>query len=151
LNQDIRFWNTSPQQNPVALQTSAPWQLKRLSLARRALKDKFPTPTVSLTTVLQNRQVFLPDPVFMTDCQPHALYRLISEILWTIICKESGRKQFWLSARHCTFCTLLSVCVRYEPHIMAASPRCDRLVVYRHMCYAVDNDFIAMTRFSVVG
>jgi hypothetical protein len=34
-----------------------------LSFARRALKDKFPTPTVPLTTVLQNRQVFLPDPV----------------------------------------------------------------------------------------
>jgi len=34
-----------------------------LSLARRALKDKSPTPTVPLTTVLQNRQVFLPDPV----------------------------------------------------------------------------------------
>jgi hypothetical protein len=31
-----------------------------LSLARRALKDKFPTPTVLLTTVLLNRQVFLP-------------------------------------------------------------------------------------------
>jgi len=31
-----------------------------LSLARRALKDKFPTPTVPLTTVLQNLQVFLP-------------------------------------------------------------------------------------------
>ena len=35
-----------------------------LSIARRALKDKFPTPTVPLTVVLQNRQVFLPDPVF---------------------------------------------------------------------------------------
>ena len=34
-----------------------------LSLARRALKDKFPTPTISLTSVLPNRQVFLPDPV----------------------------------------------------------------------------------------
>ena len=34
-----------------------------LSFARRALKDKFPTPTVPLTTVLPNRQVFLPDPV----------------------------------------------------------------------------------------
>jgi hypothetical protein len=34
-----------------------------LRLARRALKDKFSTPTVPLTTVLQNRQVFLPDPV----------------------------------------------------------------------------------------
>jgi hypothetical protein len=34
-----------------------------LSLARRALKDKFPTPTVPFTAVLPNRQVFLPDPV----------------------------------------------------------------------------------------
>jgi hypothetical protein len=33
-----------------------------LSLARRALKDKFPTPTVPLKTVLQNRQVFLAGP-----------------------------------------------------------------------------------------
>jgi hypothetical protein len=32
-----------------------------LSLARRALKDKFPTPTVPLTTVLQIRQLFLSD------------------------------------------------------------------------------------------
>ena len=36
-----------------------------LSLAKRALKDKFSTPTVPLTTVLQYRQVFLPDPVLM--------------------------------------------------------------------------------------
>jgi hypothetical protein len=34
-----------------------------LSFAKRALKDKFPTPTVPLTAVLPNRQVFLPDPV----------------------------------------------------------------------------------------
>jgi len=34
-----------------------------LSLARRALNEKFPTPTVPLTAVLPNRQVFLPDPV----------------------------------------------------------------------------------------
>jgi len=34
-----------------------------LSLARRALMDKFPTPTAPLTAVLPNRQVFLPDPV----------------------------------------------------------------------------------------
>jgi hypothetical protein len=38
------------------------------SLARRALKDIFPPPTVPLTTVLQNRQVFLPDPVYPTRC-----------------------------------------------------------------------------------
>jgi len=34
-----------------------------LSLARRALKDKFPTPTIPLTAELPNCQVFLPDPV----------------------------------------------------------------------------------------
>jgi len=34
-----------------------------LSLARRALKDKFPTPTIPLRAVLPNRQIFLPDPV----------------------------------------------------------------------------------------
>jgi hypothetical protein len=28
-------------------------------------KDKFPTPTVPLTAVLPNRQVFLLDPVFV--------------------------------------------------------------------------------------
>jgi len=57
--------NTFPQQKPDALQTCAPWQLKAVSLARRALKDKFPTPTVSLITVLPNRHVFLPDPVII--------------------------------------------------------------------------------------
>jgi len=36
-----------------------------LSFARRALKDKFPMPTVLLTAVLPNRQVFLPDPVLL--------------------------------------------------------------------------------------
>jgi hypothetical protein len=43
-----------------------------LSLARRALKDKFSTPTVPLKTVLQNRQVFLPDPVYhwFQTCRP---------------------------------------------------------------------------------
>jgi len=34
-----------------------------LSLAKRELKDKFPTPTISLTAVLPYRQVFLPEPV----------------------------------------------------------------------------------------
>jgi hypothetical protein len=36
-----------------------------LSLARRALKEKFPTPTVPLTPVLPNHQVFLLDPVYI--------------------------------------------------------------------------------------
>jgi hypothetical protein len=43
-----------------------------LSLARMALKDKFPTQTVQLTAVLQNRQVFLLDPVYIQ--QLHSIY-----------------------------------------------------------------------------
>jgi hypothetical protein len=38
-----------------------------MSLARRALKDKFPAPTVPLTIVLPNRQLFLPDPVVVIN------------------------------------------------------------------------------------
>jgi hypothetical protein len=41
-----------------------------LSLTRRALKEKFPTPTVPLTAVLQNRQVFLLDPIFQSGILP---------------------------------------------------------------------------------
>jgi len=40
-----------------------------LSLARRALKNKFPTPTVPLRTVLPNRHVFLPEPRRENDWQ----------------------------------------------------------------------------------
>ena len=46
-----------------------------LSLARRALKDKFPTPTIPLTTVLPNRQVFPPDPV-------HRLTKFKGAVSW---------------------------------------------------------------------
>jgi len=38
-----------------------------LSLARRALKEKLPTPKIPLTAVLPNRQVFLLDPVVLLD------------------------------------------------------------------------------------
>ena len=36
-----------------------------LRLVRRALKDKYPTPTILLTAVLPNYQVFLPDLVLL--------------------------------------------------------------------------------------
>jgi len=36
-----------------------------LSLARRAFKDKFSMPTVPLTAMLPNRQLFLPGPVYI--------------------------------------------------------------------------------------
>ena len=56
---EIRLHSKSPMLYRPALHGN--WNA--LSLARRALKEKFPTPTVPLTAVLQNRQVYLPDPV----------------------------------------------------------------------------------------
>jgi len=61
---EIRLHSKSPMLYRPALHGK--WSA--LSLARRALNDKFPTPTVPLTTVLPNCQVFLPDPV-CTDCR----------------------------------------------------------------------------------
>jgi hypothetical protein len=58
---EIRLHSKSPMLYTPALHGN--W--KAMSFARRALKDKFPMPTVPLTTVLPNRQVFLPDPVYM--------------------------------------------------------------------------------------
>ena len=54
-----RLHNKSPMLYTPALHGN--WNA--LSLDRKALKDKFSTPTVPLTAVLQNRQVFLPDPI----------------------------------------------------------------------------------------
>ena len=56
----IRLHSESPMLYRPALHGN--WNA--LSLARRALKDKFHTPTIPLTAVLQNRQVFLPDFVY---------------------------------------------------------------------------------------
>jgi hypothetical protein len=53
---EIRLHSESPMLYRPALHGN--WNA--LSLARKALKDKFPTPTVPLTAVLKNRQVFLP-------------------------------------------------------------------------------------------
>ena len=56
---EIRLHSKSPMLYRPALHGN--WNA--LSFASRAHKDKFPTPMVPLTTVLQNRQVFLLDPV----------------------------------------------------------------------------------------
>ena len=50
--------------SPMLYRPALPDNWNALSLASRALKDKFPTSTVPLTTVLQNRLVFLPDPIY---------------------------------------------------------------------------------------
>jgi hypothetical protein len=49
--------------NPMLCKPALHGNSNAFSLARRALKDKFSTPTVPFTAVLQNRQVLLPDPV----------------------------------------------------------------------------------------
>jgi len=59
---EIRLHSESPMLYRPALRGN--WNA--LSLARRVLKEKFPTPTIPLTAVLPNHQVFLPDPVFHT-------------------------------------------------------------------------------------
>jgi hypothetical protein len=60
----VVFENRLHKENPMLYRPALQSKWNTLSLARRALKDKFPTPTTPLTTVLQNRQVFLPDPVY---------------------------------------------------------------------------------------
>jgi len=54
---EIRLHSKSPLLYRPALHCNS----NALSLSQRALKDKLLTPTVPLTTVLQIRQVFLPD------------------------------------------------------------------------------------------
>jgi hypothetical protein len=56
---EIRLHSKSPMPYRPALHGN--WNTS--SLVRRALKDKFHMLTVPLTTVLQNRQVFLGEPV----------------------------------------------------------------------------------------
>jgi hypothetical protein len=56
---EIRLHSKSPMLYRPALHGN----LNAVSLARRALKDKFPKPTFPFRTVLQNRQLFLLDPV----------------------------------------------------------------------------------------
>jgi hypothetical protein len=58
----VVFENRLHSENPM-LYRPALMETEMLCLARRMLKDKFPTPAVPLTAVLPNRQVFLPDPV----------------------------------------------------------------------------------------
>jgi hypothetical protein len=59
----IVFENRLHSETPTLYRPALHGNWNALSLARRVLKDKFPTTTVLLTTVLQNCQVFLPDPL----------------------------------------------------------------------------------------
>ena len=61
---EIRLHSESPMLYRPALHGN--WNA--LSLARRALEEKSPTPTIPLRAVLPNRQVFLPDPEQDEEC-----------------------------------------------------------------------------------
>jgi hypothetical protein len=76
---EIRLHNKSPMLYRPALHGN--WNA--LSLARRALKDKFPTPMVPRTTVLQNCQLFLLDPVYTSLSSPPAC---LHGMLWGQLC-----------------------------------------------------------------
>jgi len=70
----VVFENRLHSESPMLYRPALHGNWNALSLARRMLKDKFPTPTVPLTAVLPNRQVFLPDPVYVFNIQ--ALFHL---------------------------------------------------------------------------
>jgi hypothetical protein len=59
----IVFENRLHSKSPMLYRPALHGNWNALSLARRALKDKYPMLTVPLTALLQNRQVFLPDPI----------------------------------------------------------------------------------------
>ena len=65
LRQDriVVFENRLHSKSPMLYRPALHGNWNALSLASRVLKEKFPTPKVPLTTVLQNSQVFLPDPI----------------------------------------------------------------------------------------
>jgi hypothetical protein len=69
-------WNMSPQLKPDA-RASLHDNWNALSLARRAPKENFPTQSVPLKTILQNGEVFLPDPVYFLHFQVGRPLRLI--------------------------------------------------------------------------
>jgi hypothetical protein len=62
-NDRIIFENCLHSENQMLYRPALHVNWNAVSLARRALRDKFPMPTVSLTAVLPNCQVFLPDSV----------------------------------------------------------------------------------------
>jgi hypothetical protein len=66
LSQDriVVFERSLHSKSPMLYRPALHGNSNALSLARRAFKNKFPTPTVPLRTVLPNCHVFLPDPVY---------------------------------------------------------------------------------------
>ena len=63
----VVFENRLHSENPMFYRPALHGNWIALSFARRVRKDKFPMPTVPLTVVLPNRQVFLPDPILRSS------------------------------------------------------------------------------------
>ena len=61
----VVFENRLHSKSPILYRPALHGNSNALSFARRALKDKFPTPTVPLTAVLPKRQVFLPEHIYI--------------------------------------------------------------------------------------
>jgi hypothetical protein len=59
----VVFENCLHSKSPMLYRPALHGNRNALSLARRALKDKFPMLTFQLTALLPNHQVFLPDPI----------------------------------------------------------------------------------------
>jgi len=82
----IRLHSNSPMFYRPALRSN--WNA--LSLARRELKDKFPTPKIPLTAVLPKRQVFLPDLVFLISMCAMCSFTYFS-LKWQRLCYYAKR------------------------------------------------------------
>ena len=67
----VVFENGLHSKSPMLYRPALNGNWNALSLASRELKDKFPTPKVSLTAVLPNRQVLLPDPVHLSGADTY--------------------------------------------------------------------------------
>jgi hypothetical protein len=81
----VVFDNRLHSKSPMLYRPALHGNWNALSLARRALKEKFPTPTVPLTAVLQNRQVFLPDPILSTSVNHIMLSNLSTQCILCIL------------------------------------------------------------------
>jgi len=124
---EMRLHSKSPMLYRLALHDN--WNA--LSLASRALKDKFSTPTVPLTTVLQNRQVFLPGPICAFVIISRWILRRIRNVS-DKSCRENENMPFifnnpptprkWCCLTHCGRVTQICVFNTVKLGTSASSP-----------------------------
>ena len=114
-DRSVVFENHLHRKSPILNRPVLHGNWNALSLARKALKEKFPVLTVALITVLQNRQVFLPDPIRVAAqgmasswktktpwrSNPGLLWRMawssVSSVQWRLAVRVSpgSRKSTW--------------------------------------------------------